>query len=133
MTSKEFKCKICIKMYASYKSLWDHNKKFHKNKTIEHLDTVTDNISTVTVITDIKNIVSMQLSNQTISSPIKKNISCKFCNKSFNHRSNKCNHEKICKLRALKPNAYPHKHVINKDNLIIIPTLPTVNIIKQSP
>lgn len=23
-------CKICNKNYASYKSLWNHNKKFHK-------------------------------------------------------------------------------------------------------
>jgi len=25
----EFKCDICIKKYSSYKSLWNHNKKFH--------------------------------------------------------------------------------------------------------
>ena len=27
----EFKCDICIKKYSSYKSLWNHNKKFHTN------------------------------------------------------------------------------------------------------
>ena len=30
---------------------------------------------------------------------IKNNIACKFCKKKFNHRSNKCNHEKICKFK----------------------------------
>ena len=32
MNSKEYKCNICNKFYASYKSLWLHTKKFHKNK-----------------------------------------------------------------------------------------------------
>jgi len=25
----EFPCKVCNKDYSSYKSLWNHNKKFH--------------------------------------------------------------------------------------------------------
>ena len=39
MSTKEFKCNICNKFYTSYKSLWNHNKKFHKNKTVND-DTV---------------------------------------------------------------------------------------------
>ena len=31
MNNKEFKCNICNKFYASYKSLCEHKKKFHKN------------------------------------------------------------------------------------------------------
>ena len=27
MKATEHKCNICNKLYASYKSLWDHNKK----------------------------------------------------------------------------------------------------------
>ena len=41
MKKKEFKCIICEKFYASYKSLWDHKKKFHKN---ENKLQVNDNI-----------------------------------------------------------------------------------------
>ena len=26
----QYGCKICNKQYASYQSLWNHNKKFHK-------------------------------------------------------------------------------------------------------
>ena len=26
----EYRCNICNKTYASYQSLWIHNKKFHK-------------------------------------------------------------------------------------------------------
>ena len=31
MNPKEYKCNICCKFYASYKSLCDHTKKFHEN------------------------------------------------------------------------------------------------------
>ena len=27
----DHKCNICNKQYSSYKSLWNHNKEFHKN------------------------------------------------------------------------------------------------------
>ena len=30
-----YRCKICKKDYASYQSLWIHNKKFHINKENE--------------------------------------------------------------------------------------------------
>jgi hypothetical protein len=43
---RSYRCNICIKTYSSYKSLWNHNNKFHKiNDTI---DTKNDTI-------DIKN------------------------------------------------------------------------------
>ena len=38
MISKEYKCDICNKLYATYKSLWDHNKKFHKSQLITDKD-----------------------------------------------------------------------------------------------
>jgi phage FluMu protein Com len=31
MEWNEFKCKICKKFYKTYKSLWNHNKNYHKN------------------------------------------------------------------------------------------------------
>jgi hypothetical protein len=64
-------------MYASQSSLCNHNKKFHSNVVT---DNVTDNV-TNNVTNKIKNIL------------------CKYCKKQFNHRSNKCNHEKICKFK----------------------------------
>ena len=44
MYSKEFKCNICNKFYASYKSLWDHNKKFHKNKATNDVTVLPQNV-----------------------------------------------------------------------------------------
>ena len=31
----DFRCKICNKDYSSYKSLWNHNNKFHNNNKQE--------------------------------------------------------------------------------------------------
>ena len=30
----EFPCKVCNKDYSSYKSLWNHNKKFHNTNSV---------------------------------------------------------------------------------------------------
>ena len=44
MDIKELKCIICNKLYVSYKSLWNHNKKFHKTESVstnqsnQHID-----------------------------------------------------------------------------------------------
>jgi hypothetical protein len=32
MSLKNFTCEKCNKCYSSYKSLWNHNKKYHKNE-----------------------------------------------------------------------------------------------------
>jgi hypothetical protein len=29
MESNDYNCKICIKKYKTYQTLWKHNKKFH--------------------------------------------------------------------------------------------------------
>uniref|UniRef100_A0A6C0EEM0 C2H2-type domain-containing protein n=1 Tax=viral metagenome TaxID=1070528 RepID=A0A6C0EEM0_9ZZZZ len=100
----EFKCKKCNKKYASYQSLWIHNKKFHTNIT----DTKTIEIGTSKVAYGTKMVDNGTLLNTTTSST--KNISinnnlienkkkCKFCERVFNDSSNKCKHEKICKKK----------------------------------
>uniref|UniRef100_A0A6C0EF27 C2H2-type domain-containing protein n=1 Tax=viral metagenome TaxID=1070528 RepID=A0A6C0EF27_9ZZZZ len=99
----EFKCKKCNKKYASYQSLWIHNKKFHTNinNTVEN--------GTSKVAYGTKMVDNGTLLNTTTSST-KKNISinnnliekkkkCKFCERVFNDCSNKCKHEKICKKK----------------------------------
>jgi hypothetical protein len=91
----EFKCKICIKQYKSYQSLWNHNHKFHSNITIQK-PTITNQIPSIKqpeiqpVITGCKYI-------------------CKFCNKSFNHYNNKWRHQKTCK----------HKNNIVEENKLL--------------
>lgn len=64
-------CTICNKKYANYKSLWSHNKKFHPVKVV------------VIATPDV---------------PLKKH-NCIYCEKTFNDKSNKYKHQKICHVK----------------------------------
>jgi hypothetical protein len=77
-----YKCNICIKEYSSYKSLWNHNKKFHLINNVIHEN-------------DTKNDTKIDTKNDTKNNT--KIIKCSFCNKIFNFRQNKYQHEKRCK------------------------------------
>jgi hypothetical protein len=82
----DYKCKICNKYYKTYVTLWKHNKKFHINydtKTTLN-DTINDTKKTLNVTNP-----STNLNN--------KKYDCQFCNKIFNFRQNKYQHEKTCK------------------------------------
>jgi len=67
------KCNICNKTYSSYKSLWNHNKEFHKNKN------KTFNIVNKNIKENVK---------------IVKSLTCELCNKIFNNRPAKSIHKK---------------------------------------
>ena len=87
-------CTICNKKYASYQSLWNHNKKFHKTT-----DLINNNISP-NVISISPNVISISPNVISISPSIEK-LQCIYCNKVFKHRSNKSVHIKTCKKRDL--------------------------------
>jgi len=70
----EFSCKVCNKYYSSYKSLWNHNKKFHNTP----LPQITSN--------------SLNFTSNSL------NFECIFCNKIFNRKDNLHRHNKTCKL-----------------------------------
>ena len=72
---RKYNCKTCDKEYSCYKSLWNHNKKFHKNDT-----------------TKSKYLVSLEQS--------KVSIKCKYCNNEYKHKQSKSKHEKICKKKT---------------------------------
>ena len=76
-----YKCEICNKNYASYKSLWCHNKKFH-----------IDNDTKMTLKGKYFDTKLTLKSNYV--SPV-----CKYCNKQFNFRQNKYQHEVRCKIK----------------------------------
>jgi hypothetical protein len=77
----EYPCKVCNKYYSSYKSLWNHNKKFH-NTTL-HLTTS----NSLNFTSNSLNFTSNSL-----------NFECIFCNKIFNRKDNLQRHNKTCKL-----------------------------------
>ena len=82
-----FYCKVCKKDYASYQSLWIHNKKFHKNPT----SFLTQNTSILTQNTSI-------LTQNTSILPQKN--SCVHCKKILSRHDNLKRHEKTCKKKT---------------------------------
>jgi hypothetical protein len=80
----QYRCNICNKDYSSYQSLWIHNKKFHNIIVTNLTPNVTNLTPNVTNLTP--NVTN-------------KVYECKFCNKSFNYRQNKYQHEKKCKIK----------------------------------
>ena len=78
-----YNCKLCNKYYASYQSLWIHNKKFHNNMVNEKKQ----------IVNDIK-----YLENNLVNENINKN-KCKYCNKLLSCKQSKSQHHKICKQK----------------------------------
>jgi hypothetical protein len=74
-TVRSYNCKPCNKSYSSYKSLWNHNKKFHNNSVV------------------------LCGTSEVVCGTTNKKYKCTSCNKYFNDRSNKYKHEKICKVK----------------------------------
>jgi DNA-directed RNA polymerase subunit RPC12/RpoP len=70
-----YKCNICIKEYSSYKSLWNHNNKFHNNK-IESDTSMSSNV----------NICQPDVNQMSTESQLNDNnkIKCEICSKEFN-------------------------------------------------
>jgi len=79
----EYSCKVCNKQYSSYKSLWNHNNKFHNEKVIN---------CNKNVINCNKNVIKNYNNEDN-------KYCCKYCNKSFNIRQYRWSHEKTCKKK----------------------------------
>ncbi len=76
----KYKCNVCNKLYSSYKSLWNHNKEFHKNNNI-NVNICQPNVNTCQPIVNL----------------CQPKIMCEICNKEFNTRQSKSKHKKKCK------------------------------------
>jgi hypothetical protein len=77
----DFPCNLCNKLYSSYKSLWNHNNKFHN-----------DFAPKCTIITQNSTENAQNSTENTLNN-------CKYCNKSFSRNYCVIRHEKICKLK----------------------------------
>ena len=124
MDIKELKCIICNKMYVSYKSLWNHNKKFHK---------IEDRSDVINVIQDNKNVIQnnknvIQNNNnvfdennqETNNISIKNSLKCEYCNKIFATRQSKSKHKKkACKNNKININNVNELEEIKKENIEI--------------
>jgi hypothetical protein len=114
MDSKDIKynCKICNKYYASYKSIWNHNKKFHKENVSNSIPNVSSNIQNVS-----SNIPIVFQNSKLL---------CKYCKKEFSSTQNKWKHEnRVCKekfelnkIEQLKNKIYALESKINNTSTI---------------
>lgn len=80
----EYKCNICNKKYVSYKSLWNHNAKFHRENVV------------INFPKEEKNVV--------INSPVtivKDSTICNFCGKKLCDRKYRWKHEQNCKEKEI--------------------------------
>jgi len=75
-----YPCVICNKLYASKRSLWNHNKKYH---------------STLVSNDSPKSKHKVSIGKPNVSSI----YLCKFCNKEYLHKQSKYRHEKSCKQK----------------------------------
>jgi hypothetical protein len=86
-------CIICNKKYSSYKSLWNHNKKFHKNQPEKIHPHSTENTPNCT-----ENTLNCTENAQKDTYIILK-TECKFCNNVFSRTSSLKRHYMICKIK----------------------------------
>ena len=76
-------CNNCNKFYSSYKSLWNHNKKFHKENSNQIVNISKHNGQHNVNISKHDNIIDVN--------------SCKYCNKILSCKQSRWRHEKTCK------------------------------------
>jgi len=88
-------CKICTKNFSSYKSLWNHNKKFHlDNKNIVQTN-------------DNKQVIIPQTIDNKIEMKCIESLICKYCKKKFSHRNSRWKHETTCKTKIIQETITP--------------------------
>jgi hypothetical protein len=91
MTSKtKYFCEICDKYYSSYKSVWYHNSKFHKNIDVKIKKVFLNKTNAIP-------------SDSAVNPPkcISNNLTCQYCYKVFSRIDNLKRHNNICKNKTI--------------------------------
>ncbi len=96
----EYYCKTCDKQYVSYKSLWNHNKKFHTPQKTSNYYFTPQKSSKSELSKPIENITS-------------NNLNCKYCNKLCSRLDNLKRHENTCKN---KNDIINENEILKKEN-----------------
>jgi hypothetical protein len=102
------KCNICNKIYSSYKSLWNHNKEFHKVVASKR------RIPTLYVPQPTPHVPQNASKVHQPDSKLTQHA-CNSCNKIFNRKDNLKRHEKTCKIKENDDNEIENlKNTINE-------------------
>ena len=103
-------CKICAKKYSSYKSLWNHVKKFHVENNSKSNPKVIHN-------------TSKSNPKVTLDIPDVNNFKCRYCDKMYKYKQGKYKHEQLCNNKEeLNDDSYKIAK-LEKENLEIKNTL----------
>ena len=100
MEENKFKCNICNKYYKSYKSLWNHKKKYHKDIPTYIPDispSYTHHIPNISPEYPHNSINDNSNSQPIIKQTEKRN--CDYCNKILSSYKNLHRHLQTCKLK----------------------------------
>jgi hypothetical protein len=100
----EYKCKICIKNYKTYQTLWKHNKLFHNNENSEKTSIDYNMTSTTTILTSE-------------NSNVNNKFICQYCNSSFSRKNNMNYHIK---------NKCKNKNNIDEENKLLKESIKTL-------
>ena len=102
-------CKICAKKYSSYKSLWNHVKKFHVENKSKSNPKVIHN-------------TSKSNPKVTLDIPDVNIFTCRYCDKMYKYKQGKYKHEQSCNNKELNDDSYKIAK-LEKENLEIKNTL----------
>jgi len=95
-TMDNYTCNICNKQYSSYKSLWNHNKEFHKiNNSKLHISSskvVHSNLASSPISNPQSNLTTNELDKKEVL------YSCRYCIKQYSNRQNRWKHEQKCNI-----------------------------------
>lgn len=90
-----YRCITCNKIYSSYQSLWNHNKKFHNNLTSERLHMTSNDFN---LTSNDFNLTSNDFNTKIINKYL-----CQYCNNEFTRKNNLNYHIKNrCKEKIKK-------------------------------
>ena len=107
---KSYDCNICNKKYASYKSLWNHRKKFHSNTDLVNENNIDINNIDINNI-DINNIDKNNVNNNILN---KNNVNNNSLNKNNvnNNSLNKSNENKDIQPKFIQKSSFQNLQCI---------------------
>ena len=98
----DYNCTVCKKEYSSYKSLWNHTKKYHNNIN--------------NPVNNPINPVNNPKHNPIIIQENNRDIRCRKCDQSFTFIQNRWRHEKKCDNNKIEKVEEKNKQLENKIN-----------------
>ncbi len=102
METKKYTCIICNKIYKTYKSMWHHKNKYHKNEKNNDQNMTTymhddDQSMTINDHSNINNINSVNENDK--ETKLTDNKICMYCKKTFSAYTHMRRHLKSCKSK----------------------------------